>query len=222
MRTLQFAILIAAWTALGAAACHRVAGGSEDGGGADGDTDADTDADADTDTDADADVDTDIGTESCDEIQPYCCTDACPCVEPDDRCIVTWDGIDPDALGVCKPQTSGADCWVYEDCAEGEFCAGGYVCPCEMDCDWEGTGICSPVSGPCCEGAPDMCPDDYLCLALDGTDTCHGILSAPHCWTNDDCYGPIGTSCVGATLCACDEDCLSEPGTCTWDEKHGG
>jgi hypothetical protein len=196
MRTNRCTPLVAACLALGAfPACDHVGSGSSDGGVADADSDGDTDSD----------------TEPCAEVSPYCCTDECPCADADDRCVLTYDGAVADEHGVCKPEMSGGECWIAEDCADGEFCAGGYVCPCEMDCSWEGPGICSPVSGACCEDSTVDCPDDYFCLELDGTDTCHGILMPPYCWTDDDCGADW---CAGAQLCACDVDCVSEPGEC--------
>ena len=151
----------------------------------------------------------------CAEVPPYCCSADCPCADADLRCVATFDDDGGEVLGVCKPASSGGECWIYTDCAQDEFCLGVSICPCEMDCDFEGSGTCAPSSGACCEGAPDTCPDGYACLALDGTDTCHGILNAPQCWTADDCV--LG-NCVGAIVCACDVDCLSSPGICqTWE-----
>ena len=213
MQTKRCTALVAAWLALGAfPACQHVGSGSPDGVDADTDTDADADTDTDTDTDADTDADTDSDTDPCEDVMSYCCTDDCPCADADDRCVFTYDGAAMDTYGVCKPEMSGAECWAYSDCAEGEFCAGVFVCPCESDCYWEGPGTCAPVSGPCCEDASVDCPDDYYCLPLDGTDTCHGSLTSPQCWTDADCYG--GT-CEDEVLCACDVDCLSEPGICS-------
>jgi hypothetical protein len=195
---------IAVWLALVALpACDHVGAGPADGGAAD----VDTDTDSDTDTDADPDP--------CADVQPYCCDSQCPCPDAGDRCVLTAGSAGWDEYGVCKPYASGGECWITHDCADGEFCAGGYVCPCETDCSWEGTGVCAPLSGACCEGSTTSCPDDYFCLALDGTDTCHGILVQPLCWTDDDCNGGF---CEGAALCACDVDCVSEPGQCAWEE----
>jgi hypothetical protein len=207
MRTKRCTGLVAAWLALAAfPACDHVDPGSADGGATDADTDGDTD------TDVDTDVDTDSDTESCAEVQPNCCTAECPCPDAEDRCVYTFDGAAMDTYGVCKPETSGGECWITDDCADGEFCAGVSVCPCDMDCDWEGPGICSPVSGACCTDAPMDCPDDYFCLALEGTDTCHGVLTYPQCWTDEECFG--AAPCADEVLCACDVDCVSVPGTC--------
>ena len=169
------------------------------------------DSDADADADADSDVDTDADADPCSDVPSGCCSEACPCAKGGDRCVATYEGAVRDTWGVCKPEKSGPECWTYSDCTDREFCAGVVVCPCGELCTWESPGTCSPVSGACCDSTK-ACPDHYFCLEFPGSDTCHGLLGYPQCWTDVDCFG--GT-CEGELLCSCDMNCISRPGTCS-------
>jgi len=201
------ALLATALPLLAAAACHHVGPlpDADGGGDADGDADGDSDGDSDGDTDADTDP------ISCDEVPSYCCTEECPCADGGQRCVITYSGGVEDDRGVCKPEYDGEECWSWSDCGDGQLCIGYFACPCDMDCSWEGPGVCGPASGACCEDSTVACADGYTCLVMDGTDTCHGIIDYPQCWTDDDCWG--GT-CEGELLCPCDVDCMSVAGLC--------
>jgi len=202
-----------------AAGCWHVGergGGAGDGGGGDGDTDSDTDvdtdADGDSDTDADGDGDTDL---PCEEVPTWCCSSNCQCQDEGALCVPGDPGFEP-WLGSCHMPADPGECWHPSECEVGEFCAAPMACDCNMDCDWEGPGECLPSTAGCCE-SDAMCPDDYVCLATESVPTCHGVLTYPECWTDDQC--PDG-ECVGAELCPCDAFCIGETGLCTspyWD-----
>jgi hypothetical protein len=179
----------------------------------DGGSDSDSDGDSDGDTDADSDSDTDTGTFTCEELPAYCCSPDCPCEDDAYVCVPThWSG--EDGAGVCHISAPAGECWTTAECGDHEFCAGAFVCGCWMDCEWEGTGVCSPVTMGCCESQED-CDTNYFCMELSASSTCHGQLEFPACWEDDDC----GTgSCVDPQICSCLENCLSVPGHCdNWD-----
>ncbi len=73
------------------------------------------------------------------------------------------------------------------------------------------TTMSDDALGPlvCCEGDQD-CPDGEVCVG-------EGDVILGQC-RPAGCYGPFGCAehfvCVGSTVCACDEDCLSERGQC--------
>jgi len=213
---LLFAIACLLAASLTAFSCHKV---SDQGTGApdadtDSDTDADSDVDSDTDVDTDADTDSDTDPIECDELPSYCCAPHCPCEDDAYVCVPTsWSG--EDGAGVCHMPAPEGECWTTDECETGEFCAGAFVCGCWMDCDWEGTGTCAPSAAGCCD-TNDDCNENYFCMELDeGTDTCHGALQFPACWTDDDCDGG---NCIDAWPCPCDAYCIGEPGRCdNWD-----
>ena len=196
---------MAALAALAAAsACRSVGAPGTSGGG-----------DADTDTDIDTDTDSTTGEVDCGEIPDPCCAEGCPCDGVDEDCIFpdpSWD-VDED-LGVCKGDPPPGECWSEDDCGAGTYCAGDVVCPCDLDCYYEGTGICIGISAGCCDNASDVpCDEDQICVEMgELTDTCHPVLDYPLCWTDEDCQnGP----CVEEILCPCDDDdCESVPGLC--------
>jgi hypothetical protein len=178
-------------------------------GAADADTDGDTDTDADS--DADSDSDTDTGPVNCEEVPDYCCADGCPCQNDETVCVFPYWGDEP-WLGVCKLPAPDGECWNFEDCGQYEFCNGGFACPCNMDCDWEGTGECLTTGTGCCDiDDEDPCAEGYFCMDLQDP-TCHGQLGYPACWFDTDCNG--GT-CDGVEICSCTANCISEHGVCS-------
>lgn len=188
---------------------------NDTGSNTDTDTDADTDTDSDTDTDTDTDIDTDTDTDTdaidCDELPDHCCAPNCPCDDDADVCVPThWSG--EDGTGVCQLPAEPGECWTSQECETGEFCAGVFVCGCEMLCEWEGPGICAQAATGCCGGDID-CAENYFCMDMDPDpdDTCHGVLEFPACWTDTDCTG--GT-CIDAWPCSCNAYCIGEPGLC--------
>lgn len=205
-------VLVCSLAALVTVSCYHT--GDPGTGATDADTDSDTDVDGDTDTDVDADTDadTDVDTDTftCDELPSYCCALECPCESEGTVCMPTnWSG--DDGKGECVVPADEGECWITEECELGDFCAGAFVCGCDMDCSWEGTGVCATSAMGCCDDESD-CDDHYFCMELDdGPKTCHGALQFPACWTDDDCGGG---SCVGAEPCPCDAYCIGQPGHC--------
>jgi hypothetical protein len=164
------------------------------------------------DSDSDTDTDTDTETVDCEEVPDYCCALGCPCESIDEDCVFPDWGPD-NGLGVCKPEPEGGECWSDDDCGAGAHCAGEMVCPCDMDCGYEQTGICVGISAGCCDNDEGGdCPDDQFCLEMHPqTDTCHPNIGYPWCWTDAECQNG---ECINEILCSCDEECESDPGLC--------
>ncbi|MBW2278723.1 MAG: hypothetical protein JRF63_14625, partial [Deltaproteobacteria bacterium] len=164
--------------------------------------------------DTDTDTDTDTG---CGDVPEFCCNEDCPCGDVDARCIYPL-GLSEN--GVCKdPPLNDGECWGPHDCEYGEVCDGAVVCACDYECFVEDSpGTCIWGGGTCCSNSdpPDPCASGYFCMELGGTDTCHAEIEHPACWTDDDCDADDFGNCVGAAICPCDYDCLSEVGICDY------
>jgi len=83
-----------------------------------------------------------------------CChTDAdCPLTESgESMTCVTDESVGwPQDFGICiGPASKEGWCFVASQCPDGQVCHGSAVCGCQMDCDWEGPGICVPTDGSC-------------------------------------------------------------------------
>jgi hypothetical protein len=206
------AVLVCSLAAAAALGCYHVGDSGVAGpdSGTDADSDADSDADTDADSDADSDSDVDTDTFTCDELPVYCCAPSCPCLANGTACMPThFSG--EDGKGECVIPAGEGECWITAECELGDFCAGAFVCGCDMDCSWEGTGVCATSAANCCDGDED-CADDYFCMELDdGPATCHGALQFPACWTDEECGSG---ACVGAEPCPCDAYCVGQPGHC--------
>jgi hypothetical protein len=124
------------------------------------------------------------------------------CCDNDEQCA---SGICVKTM--CEPETPGG-CWRDDDCGDGEFCSGVFVCGCAADCssrDYPGT--CVPEGKDCCRDDMD-CASSEQCVA--------GICKQPAmtgCWSDRDCGDG---SCVGASVCPCGSMCTKadSPGSC--------
>lgn len=65
----------------------------------------------------------------------------------------------------------------------------------------------------CCQD-DDECPGDKLCIGgeFESGGICLPEPSGDDCFSQKDC--PAKHFCWGATICSCDMNCISEPGTC--------
>lgn len=145
-----------------------------------------------------------------------CCSVAAPC-GPGLVCAPL-----PGDTGVCQEPTTG--CWSNADCEAGFTCQGVTLCPCTADCaEPDAPGACVPDAIPegCCatDEDCDMGTDSaWTCAGpSDGAGvygTCVPYYGPAACWDDGDC--PSGTTCDGATYCACGQLCgqIEKPGAC--------
>jgi len=82
-----------------------------------------------------------------------CLTDAdCPLSESGEpmTCVTDESVGWPQDFGVCiGPPSKEGWCFDSSQCPDGQICHGSAVCGCQMDCYWEGPGICVPADGSC-------------------------------------------------------------------------
>jgi hypothetical protein len=138
------------------------------------------------------------------------------CCQTDAECNPGVDFWDQRCVeGVCLPIPSSESCWTQADCAPGDSCLGACVCPCGLDCDCGGQlGKCvSPVPEP----EPGCCSEDWQCGDLVFAPCVNGVCKQHEpnqCWVDAECAPD--QKCVGAFVCPCGADCITEdkPGTC--------
>lgn len=129
------------------------------------------------------------------------------------------------AEGRCLERPAAGACWGDGDCGGDDVCLGATVCPCTPGAgssDRAG-GACAVPSTPgrCGERAAACCADDGDCaageLCVAGECGRAPVRDDNECWVDEHCG--LGRTCVGASLCGCNEDGCTDStiGHCTTD-----
>ena len=148
-----------------------------------------------------------------------CVSDGYPCCETDDQCPASRTCKSVAFTGgtkgkKCLPAASDGSCWNDGDCGENEACADTYIKPCStLTVNEDAPGLCIGKVDKCCDGDGD-CTWGHVCLgaSAEGQGSCETAPSYPSCYNNSQCGG-LGT-CEGGMECGCEENCISQLGTC--------